>query len=542
MATPTIAIPQSSKPTNYGALSTLVTVFFFWGFIAASNSIFIPFCKSHFHLSQFESQLIGSAFYGAYFIGSLILFIVSNVLGYDLLNKIGYKKGIIYGLLISVVGALLIIPSANANSFPAILASFFVVALGFSLQQTSAQPFAISLGDPATGSHRLNLGGGVNSLGTTLGPIIVSYFLFGSVGSSAKEVTVTNINTLYMIVAGVFLAVALFFAFSKLPDGKNNEKFEKGNKAAGSLLLMTGLVIAIIITAQLTNIPTLYLLIATLVFVIAILFYSNGMAQKNGDGWGAMKYPQLIYGMLGIFVYVGVEVTIDNNFGALLKTPGYLTDAGLNDSEISKYISLYWGSLMIGRWTGAVSVFNLKGAAKIIAQIVVPFIAFAVVLYVNHIYGSDVKNLYGYAACIAIAIIAFFFGQEKPVKTLLVVSLLATAAMLIGVFSNGIISVYAFMAGGLFCSVMWPCIFALAIGGLGKYTGQGSAFLIMMILGGAIIPPLQGSIGDMGSIGLHRSYLLAAVCFAFLAWLAIKLKAVLHKQGLDFDEQIGGGH
>ena len=230
MATQTIVLPQSGKPTNYGALSTLVTVFFFWGFIAASNSIFIPFCKSHFHLSQFESQLIGSAFYGAYFIGSLILFIVSNVLGYDILNKIGYKKGIIYGLLISVVGALLIIPSANANSFPAILASFFVVALGFSLQQTSAQPFAISLGDPATGSHRLNLGGGVNSLGTTLGPIIVSYFLFGSVGSSVKEVTVTNINTLYMIVAGVFLAVALFFAFSKLPDGKNSEKFEKGNK------------------------------------------------------------------------------------------------------------------------------------------------------------------------------------------------------------------------------------------------------------------------------------------------------------------------
>lgn len=542
MATQTIVIPQSGKPTNYGALSTLVTVFFFWGFIAASNSIFIPFCKSHFHLSQFESQLIGSAFYGAYFIGSLILFIVSNVLGYDILNKIGYKKGIIYGLLISVVGALLIIPSANANSFPAILASFFVVALGFSLQQTSAQPFAISLGDPATGSHRLNLGGGVNSLGTTLGPIIVSYFLFGSVGSSVKEVTVTNINTLYMIVAGVFLAVALFFAFSKLPDGKNNEKFEKGNKAAGSLLLMTGLVIAVIITAQLTNVPTLYLLIATLIFVIAILFYSNGMAQKNGDGWGAMKYPQLIYGMLGIFVYVGVEVTIDNNFGALLKTPGYLTDAGLNESEISKYISLYWGSLMIGRWTGAVSVFNLKGAAKIIAQIAVPFIAFAVVLYVNHVYGSDVKNLYGYAVCIAIAILAFFFGQEKPVKTLVVVSLLATTAMLIGVFSNGIISVYAFMAGGLFCSVMWPCIFALAIGGLGKYTGQGSAFLIMMILGGAIIPPLQGSIGDTGSVGIHHSYLVAAVCFAFLAFLAIKLKAVLHKQGLDFDEQIGGGH
>ena len=117
--------------------------------------------------------------------------------------------------MISVVGALCIIPSANANSFPAILASFFVVALGFSLQQTAAQPFAISLGDPSTGSHRLNLGGSVNSLGTTLGPIIVSFFLFGKVGSSNAVVTVTNINTLYLIVAGVFAAVAIFFAISK---------------------------------------------------------------------------------------------------------------------------------------------------------------------------------------------------------------------------------------------------------------------------------------------------------------------------------------
>jgi FHS family L-fucose permease-like MFS transporter len=533
---------QTKQPTNYGALSTLVTVFFFWGFIAASNSIFIPFCKSHFSLSQFESQLVGSAFYGAYFIGSLILFLVSNVLGYDILNKIGYKKGVIYGLLISVAGALLMLPSANANSFPALLGSLFVIALGFSLQQTAAQPFAISLGDPATGSHRLNLGGGVNSLGTTLGPIIVSYFLFGSVGTKDAVVTVTNINTLYLIVAGVFLAVALFFMFSKLPSGKNDEQFEKGNKASGALLLMTGIIIAIIIAAQLAEIPKLPLLLLTIAVVVGILFYSNSAAQKNGAGWGAMKYPQLVYGMLGIFVYVGVEVTIDNNFGALLRVPGYLTENGLNESEISRYISLYWGSLMIGRWTGAVSVFNLKGTAKIIARIVVPFIAFGVVLYVNYLHGSDVSDLWAYAVCIAIAIAAFFYGQEKPVKTLVTVSVLAAISMLIGTFTSGIVSVYALMAGGLFCSVMWPCIFALSVGGLGKYTGQGSAFLIMMILGGAIIPPMQGALGDIDTIGIHRSYLIAAACFLFLAFLGLKLKGVLHKQGLDFDEQIGGGH
>jgi FHS family L-fucose permease-like MFS transporter len=255
-----------------------------------------------------------------------------------------------------------------------------------------------------------------------------------------------------------------------------------------------------------------------------------------------MKYPQLIYGMLGIFVYVGVEVTIDNNFGALLKTPGYLTSAGLLDNEISKYVSLYWGSLMIGRWTGAIGVFDLSKRGKYIATIVVPYIAFGIILFVNHLYGNDIVELLPYAGVIAVGIIAFFFGQEKPVKTLLTLALLATFFMLFGVSTKGITSVYAVMAGGLCCSIMWPCIFSLGVAGLGKYTSQGSAFLIMMILGGAVIPPFQGALGDTPSIGMHYSYLVAAACFAFLAFLALKLKSVLKSQGLDFDQQIGGGH
>ncbi len=536
---------QTNTPvkTNGGALATLVIVFFFWGFIAASNSIFIPFCKSHFSLTQFESQLIGSAFYGAYFIGSLILYLVSSALGSDILNKIGYKKGIIYGLWISVVGALLIIPSANANSFPAILGSFFIVALGFSLQQTAAQPFAIALGDPATGAHRLNLAGGVNSFGTTLGPIIVSFFLFGRPNSAdANEVTVTNVNNLYLIVACVFAAVALFFTFSKsLPHGKNESKFEGSSKASASLITMTFAIIVLIIIGQLTNVEKLPLLIITLIVVIGILLYSNQSAVKNSAGWGAMKYPQLVFGMLGIFLYVGVEVTIDNNFGALLEERGYMTAAGLQPDEISKYISLYWGSLMIGRWTGAISVFNLSPSSKRIATIIVPFIAFAVILGVNVLYGNDIGDLYAYVICIAIIIAAFFFGQEKPAKTMLTLALLGTAAMLIGVATKGILSVYAIMFGGLCNSIMWPCIFALGVGGLGKYTSQGSAFLIMMILGAAVIPPFQGSIGDVTG-DMHISYLVAACCFAALAFLAVKLRRVLAAQGLDFDQQIAASH
>ena len=175
-------------------------------------------------------------------------------------------------------------------------------------------------------------------------------------------------------------------------------------------------------------------------------------------------------------------------------------------------------------------------------MIVVPFIAFAVVLGVSEIYGNDVSDLYGYAIFIAIAIATFFYGQEKPVKTLFAVSIFATAAMLVGVFTNGITSVYAFMAGGLACSVMWPCIFSLGVGGLGKYTSQGSAFLIMMILGGGIIPPIQGKLSDI--IGIHQSFIIAVVCFAYLALFAFLVKGMLKKQDIDIDniELESAGH
>jgi FHS family L-fucose permease-like MFS transporter len=541
---PRLYMDNQKQPTNTGALATLVLVFFFWGFIAASQSIFIPFCKHNFSLTQFESQLLGSAFYGAYFIGSLALYLISSVLKYDILNRIGYKKGIIYGIWISVAGALLIIPSANAHSFAGLLGAYFVVALGFSLQQTAAQPFAIVLGDPSTGSHRLNLAGGVNSLGTTLGPIIFSVFLFGQVGGDASKATVTNINNLFLIVACVFAAVALFFTFSKLPAGKDDDRFEGSYKASRSLILMTLLIGVVIGVGQLSTIQKLPLLIVTLLVVVGILFYSNVLAKKNHEGWGAMKYPQLIYGMLGILVYVGVEVTIDNNFGALLRERGYLTVSGLDESQISKYVSLYWASLMIGRWTGAIGVFNLSETGKRVATIVVPFIAFGVALFVNHLYSGDVSDLYGYAGFVAVAIAAFFFGQQKPVKTLLTLAALAGLFILVGVLTSGIFSVYCIMAAGLCNSIMWPCIFSLGVAGLGKFTSQGSSFLIMMILGGAVVPPFQGAIGDVlgASTGMHYSYLVAVGCYVVLVWLALQLRNTLKAQGLNFDEQIGGGH
>ncbi len=539
-----------SQKTNWSQFGVLIIVFFFWGFVAASNSIFIPFCKTFFNLDQIQSQLIGSAFYGAYFYGSLVLYLFSTITGIDLLNKIGYKKGIIYGLMISVVGAvaLAVISGSGNATFGLVLVSFFIIALGFSLQQTAAQPFAIGLGSPETGSHRLNMGGSINSFGTLLGPLVVSFLLFGSI-SSAKEASIENIQTLYFFLAGLFVVAALIFAFAKMPKTTSDEELEKSPKATNVLLLIGIVFLPVLFSdwvKETTGIDKTFVINGSLIIILILLFGSLIMAKKNPHGWGAMAYPQLTLGMIAIFVYVGVEVTIDNNFGALLKKDAF---GGMEDSEISHLISLYWGSMMIGRWSGAVSVFNLSKSVKRILVIVVPFAAFGIILLVNIIKGNPVEDFLMYPVCIAIAVIAFLYAEEKPVKLLLTVTILAAVAMAIAITTKGMVANFAIISAGLFNSVMWPCIFALAINGIGKYTSQGSAFLIMMILGGAIIPPSQGSLIDLdpsadGSVHTYTqlSYVIPLICFAYLAWHAIETRSVLKKQGLDVDAQVASGH
>lgn len=544
-----------NQQTKWSQFGTLITVFFFWGFVAASNGIFIPFCKTHFELDQFQSQLVDAAFYGAYFFGSLILYILSSVSGVDILNKIGYKNGIIYGLLISVIGAIAMafISTSEGATFAMVLIAFFTIALGFSLQQTCAQPFAVAMGSPESGAHRLNLAGGINSIGTLLGPLVVSVVLFGGVKEDNKIATLGNIKTLYLILAGLFTFVAVFFAVSKLPRVTTDEKIEKSPKALLTLIIISIPTFVLIfmnewVVKHFGESAKAYLIIITLLITIGLLFYSMAASRSNKTGWGAMQYPQLVLGMIAIFVYVGVEVTVQSNMGALLRLPDF---GGLEERYISPYISLYWGSLMIGRLTASISVFDLKKSTKRILTVIVPFLAFGLILLVNVIRGSEVGNLYVYALCVAFLIIAFFYANEKPVAMLFSVSIMATIAMLIGLFTEGDTAMFAFISGGLFCEVMWPCIFSLAIAGLGKYTSQGSAFLIMMILGGAIIPPLQGAICDLDSLypeGImntsytHFSYIVPVVCFAYLAWHALKSKQVLKSQGIDFDQQISGGH
>ena len=551
---------------NQSALTTLVTVFFFWGFIAASNGVFIPFCKTYFSIDQFQSQLVDFAFYGAYYLGALLLFVISSSLKKDILNSWGYKTGIVYGLLISALGALLMFPfidgakQGDTPVFYLVLLALFIVGLGFSLQQTAANPFVISLGEEKSGSQRLNLAGGVNSFGTTIGPIVIALIIFGSSPLSGdelnemiinNEIKLTTIQYLYIGVGLLFLAASALFYFSKkLPNSKTNELFEPANKAKNILILLTiiiaicfGLIFSTYTTSN--NISSsvetnrLSLLIIALIAVIGSIFYANSKASKNSKGWGAMKYPQLVLGMLAIFTYVGVEVTIQSNLGELLKSVSdkvkNLNPLGLevmNDAEIAPFISLYWGGLMIGRWVGAITVFNPSKGLKKWLLIIVPYIAFGVILLVN--YGKYTSfEILLFSICIATQVGGFLIAKDKPIRTLKIFSSLGIIGMIIGVFTSGNLALYALLSGGLFCSIMWPCIFTLSLTGLGKYTAQGSAFLIMMILGGAIIPPLQGKLADIFSI--QSSYWIAVVCFVYLLFYSYKTKTTLINQGLNTD-------
>ncbi len=600
---------KTQQPTNHGALSTLVTVFFFWGFIAAGNSVFIPFCKNYFHLDQFQSQLIDFAFYLAYYIGALVLFAYGAFGGMDLVGKWGYKKSIIYGLLFSALGAAAMIVAVQLNVFAGMLIGLFIVALGFSLQQTAAQPFSISLGDPSTGTNRVNLGGGVNSFGTMIGPLIVAFALFGSGEISDAQIaslSLSKVILLYVAVGILFIGAAVMFGMSKkVPAGINLEKTEKAGKALNTLLIITAFQALLFypvfdsynskdakhietisvsikpvknlidsldnlsVKKGITNTEQLMMmkdslnntikpqndeiaalkhplektrmwwLLGALGVIVFGLLLSNSMAQKKPEGWGAMKYPQLVLGMLGIFVYVGVEVAIGSNLSELLKQKDF---GAYKTSQVAPFISMYWGSLMIGRWAGAISAFNIKGKSKQLLTFIIPLIAFGIILGVNAIAQKDITPLYWYVICVLIQIAAFYLCKDKPARTLLIFSILGVIAMTIGVMTTGRVSVYALLSGGLCCSIMWPCIFALSIAGLGKYTTQASAFLIMMILGGAIIPPIQGKLADI--IGIHQSFWVCTLCFVYLAIFAFVVKGILRKQGIDYDSDVSasGGH
>ena len=472
--------------TNWGQFGVLISVFFFWGFVAASNDVLIPVFKEKLHLSQVQAQMVSFAFYVAYSIGSILYLIISKIIGQDLLNRIGYKNGISVGLIVSALGTLLFIPAANNESFGLFISGLFIIGLGFSLQQTAANPLAINMGSLKTGSQRLSMAGGVNNFGTTIGPLIVNLAIFGTVTAVAVG-SLATVKTPYLILGAAFLLVAAIFYLSKVPNKLPTVHDDENDHPNETVIV---------------------------------------------DRGSPFKYPQLVLGMIAIFVYVGVEVSTAANLAEFMKEK-----LGTPTSGAAPYISLFWASLMIGRWTASVDAFGLNSGVKKIMQFLMPYIAFGVFLLVNSIARHDLTPFYVYAFVIIALIIANLISKGNPARQLLVFSLFGIAALLIGIFSpDHNISVYAFCSVGLFCSTLWPCIFTLSISGLGKQTGEGSNFLIFMICGGGFISLLQGWLSDPHKLGISLSYFVGIACFVYLAYYAVKAKLELKKQGIDLDK------
>jgi FHS family L-fucose permease-like MFS transporter len=482
---------MTTQQTKWSQFGVLIIVFFFWGFVAASNDILIPVFKKAFSLTQGQSQLVSVAFYVAYTVGSVIYFAISKAMGMDVLNKIGYKNGICLGLVISALGTLLFYPAANLGSFNLMISGLFIVGLGFSLQQIAANPLAIVMGDPRTGAQRLTMAGGINNFGTTVGPLLVSLAIFGSVAAGGTQASIESVKNPYLVLGIAFILVAAFLKFSGVPNHIDLDKISAEEAVDNTKLI-----------------------------------------HKTS----AFAYPQLVLGMLAIFVYVGVEVSTVSNL------PAYLEHSlNIPTSGVAPFVSLYWASLMIGRWTGAAGAFNVSAGSKKILTLILPYLAFGVFLAVNAIAQHDVSQFFLYAFVIVLMILATLASKGNPAKMLLYFAACGIAALVLGMTTSGKLSAVSFISVGLFCSTMWPCIFALAITGLGKNTNEGSSLLIMMIFGGGIVSWVQGEMAD--KFGIQISYVVGVVCFAYLAFYALRTMGILKSQGIDLEKlEAGGGH
>jgi len=455
-------MPESSSTKNYNLpLVLLTTLFFMWGFITCLNDILVPYLKGVFTLTHFQSNLVQFAFFGAYFLGSLIYFLISVFMG-DPIQKIGYKNGIIIGLFVSAIACLLFYPAANTfHSFGAFLCALFILGLGFTILQIAANPYVAILGDADTASSRLNLAQGFNSLGTTIAPVLGGFFIFeyfvtdDSGGASSVKIP-------YLFLAALLFLLMVLFLFSKLP--------------------------------MLTN--------------------ESGIEKKAG----ALKFPNLTLGMLAIFFYVGAEVAIGSN---LVSYIGQASILDINGAEASSYLAYYWGGAMIGRFLGAISLSKMKTLSKNMLMLIVIAVCFMLICCITY-YMKDLafNQVWKFLLFAALNYIVFLAGRSLPARTLASFSFFAMTLLLFAIFTSGEISLWCMLSIGLFNSIMWSNIFTLAINGLQNYTSQGSSLLVMMILGGALLPPIQGLCADY--FGVQLAFLVPVFSYVYLIFYGLK--------------------
>lgn len=457
---------DNQTSVNYTTpLISLTFLFFMWGFITCMNDILIPHLKGLFVLSYLEAMLVQFCFFGAYFTGSLIYFLISYFKG-DPINKIGYKNGLLLGLMISAVGCLMFYPAATLSVYGLFLAAFFILGLGFTLLQITANPYVSLLGKESTASGRLNLVQAFNSFGTTIAPILGGYLIFHFFAANG-QLSAGATKMPYLIFSGIFVLLTFFIYKVKLPDFKTSE------------------------TAL--------------------------------DGLGALRFPQLKRGIFAIFFYVGAEVTIGSFMISFLE---HSDITGLKETVAKNYLSLYWGGAMIGRFLGAIAMDEVLSKGKKLLYMVLVCIGLFILIYA--IVDLSFQQMQWFLLFIAVNLAGFSIGRSAPALMLTLFSIISIILLLITVSTGGALAMWSLLGIGLFNSIMWSNIFTLSISGLGEYKSQGSSLLVMAILGGAVIPPLQGSLAD--AIGIQLSFLLPIICYVYVAYFGLfclrKFKAV----------------
>ncbi|MCP4057583.1 MAG: sugar MFS transporter [Pseudoalteromonas sp.] len=406
------AVKEQQNKNYLLPLTAMTTLFFLWGFITVLNDVLIPRLKGVFDLTYFEAMLVQFCFFGAYFIVSIPAGI--------LVKQLGYKKGILTGLVVASIGCMLFYPAVVVHEYWLFLGALFVLAAGVTVLQVSANPYVAALGPEKTASSRLNLAQALNALGTTVGPYVGGILFFGTAGTlAASAATAESVKVPYLMLAAALLIIAIVFAFIKLPEIEGHK--EENNPVNE--------------TRSLT------------------------------------QAPHLTMGVFAIFCYVGGEVAIGS---FLVNFFGEAHIAGLEEHAAAALISYYWGGAMVGRFIGSAAL-----------QKIAPSKALA------------------FNACMVIAL------------------------LLVTIFTQGNVALYAVLAIGLFNSIMFPTIFSIAIERLGSLTSKGSGWLCLAIVGGALVPLLQGYIADV--VNIQQSFFVPLVCYVFIAWYGLNVVRLAKK-------------
>jgi FHS family L-fucose permease-like MFS transporter len=439
--------------SHRGPFAIMTVLFFMWGFITVLNDILIPRLQDAFTLTNYEIMFVQTAFFGAYFIGSLLYFLISVTAG-DPIARIGYKNGVVIGLLLAAAGGAMFWPAASLLSYPLFLGGLFVVGLGFAMLQIAANPYVTILGPERTASSRLNLAQAFNSLGTTIGPLIGGYLIyqyFAKTGANGAE----SVKIPYLAFCIIFAAIAVIFFFLHLP---------------------------------------------------------NIGEGKIEAGIGALKYPHVVLGVLAIFMYVGGEVSVGSQ---IIKFLGQPNVAAMSAIDASKYVSLFWGGMLIGRFMGAVELSEMKKINKQLLLAAIPITAFLILLSWR---GWDVVRMY--LPMLALCWLFFQFGKGFPGRTLFVFSSTIVVLLAIAILAGGKLAMWCVVGIGLFTSIGWPNIFSLALDRMGILKSQVSSLLVMAVVGGAILPPIMGKIAD--NYNRQLAFIVPLLAYAYVAFYGWK--------------------